>query len=83
MKTLRIMSIILLSIVTESVSAQYQSIFGQNSTLWVFEWHNFFGGAQDTVYVEKDTTAYGQDWKKILVTRNNNYSALLREDTTL
>ncbi len=83
MKTLRIMSIILLSIVTESVSAQYQSIFGQNSTQWVFEWHNLPGGAQDTVYVEKDTTAYGQDWKKILVTRNNNYSALLREDTTL
>ncbi len=84
MKTLRIMSIILLSIATENVSAQYQSIFGQNSTLWVFEWHNNSIDAQDTIYVEKDTIAFGHTWKKVLVTNFPDFNgALLREDTTL
>ncbi|MEP6794862.1 MAG: T9SS type A sorting domain-containing protein [Saprospiraceae bacterium] len=64
--------------------AQYKSLFGVNSTEWVFEWHNLDFGGVDTVYVENDTIINSLQWKKIMV--KNNHSAyeggLLREDTT-
>jgi|GEM_PF-2404254 len=78
--------IIAISLTTNLYSqAQYQSIFGQNSTQWVFEWHNLGIDEQDTIYVEKDTLAFGHSWKKIMVTRYQQQfpGALLREDTTI
>lgn len=65
--------------------AQYQSLFGQNSTQWIFEWHNLGIDEQDTVYVDKDTFAFGQNWKKVLTTRwpNQFKGALIREDTSI
>ena len=67
-------------------NAQYKSMFGQNSTQWIYEWHNLDIDAQDTVFVQKDTTAYGYNWKKITIAGypSDPYSwALLREDTTI
>ncbi len=82
-KTLLIISICLTMILYSQ--AQYQSIFGQNSTQWVFEWHNLGIDEQDTIYVEKDTVAFGHNWKKIMVTRYQQQfnGGLLREDTTI
>ena len=66
-------------------NAQYKSVFGQNSTQWIFETHNLMGGAQDTIFVQKDTTAYGYNWKKIQAKSFNQQfkGALIREDTTI
>jgi hypothetical protein len=67
------------------VHAQHKSIFGTNSTEWVFEWHNLDFGGQDTVYVEKDTVLNSVLWKKIMVKSNQSAYAggLLREDTSI
>ena len=72
-------------ILTNDSNAQYQSLFGQNSTKWIFEWHNLGIDEQDTVYVEKDTFVFGQNWKKVLTTRwpNQFKGALIREDTSI
>jgi hypothetical protein len=63
--------------------AQYQSLFGQNSTEWVFEWGNLFGSAQDTAYVFGDTLLNGLSYKMITVSgfSGNIDVCLLREDT--
>ena len=84
MKKFIITIVILLSIFFDT-KAQYQSIFGQNSTEWIFEWTNLFGWAQDTAYVEKDTVVFGYNWKKIRVSPTTGVvqNALVREDTTI
>jgi hypothetical protein len=68
---------------SQTAVSQYQSIFGQYSTEWVFEWHNLDFGGEDTVYVQKDTMVNGLLWKKIGVKYNWFYykGGLLREDT--
>ena len=67
------------------VHAQYKTIFGVNSTEWIFEWHNLDFGGQDTVYVDKDTLLNSVLWKKIMVKSNQSAYAggLLREDTSI
>ncbi len=69
-----------------SSQAQYQSIFGQNSTEWVFEWSNLGGAAQSTATQEGDTTLNGYIYKKIILQSYSPGShdiGLLREDTTM
>ncbi|MEO6132656.1 MAG: T9SS type A sorting domain-containing protein [Saprospiraceae bacterium] len=65
--------------------AQYKSMFGFNSSEWVFEWHNLDFGGLDTVYVENDTIINSIQWKKIMVKTNQSIyeGGLLREDTTI
>ncbi len=65
--------------------AQYKSIFGLNSTEWVFEWQNLDFGGVDTVYVENDTIINSLQWKKIKIKTNQSVyeGGLLREDTTI
>jgi hypothetical protein len=71
--------------ISPDAQAQYASIFGQTSTQWVFEWHNLEIDEQDTVYVSKDTFAFGHNWKKIGLKKYPNFfsGALVREDTTI
>jgi hypothetical protein len=84
-RTLFFILLFLFCILGNLLQAQYKSIFGQTSTQWVFETHNLMGGAQDTVYVEKDTVAFGYSWKKVLVKvfKQQFKGALIREDTTI
>jgi Secretion system C-terminal sorting domain len=69
------------------VSAQpYESIFGNTSTMWIVKWYNLDFGGIDTIMVEKDTLAYGLNWKKIIKTNSYGFfesGALLREDTLI
>ena len=62
--------------------AQYESIFGQNSTQWIFEWGNLFGTTQDTIYVIGDTTFQGKDWKITDCSCFSYIESYLSEDTT-
>lgn len=84
-KKLVIGSITLWFFSSHTVYSQYQSIFGQYSTEWIFEWHNLDFGGEDTVYVQKDTLVNGITWKRIGVKNNWFYykGGLLREDTTV
>jgi hypothetical protein len=61
--------------------AQYESIFGQNSTQWVFEWENLWPLLQDTIYVTGDTTFQGKYWKKIRCASGQIDESYLSEDT--
>lgn len=62
----------------------YESIFGQTSTQWVFEWSNSFGRSVDTFYIEKDTVVQGMAYKKLSIKKTSPVSVgLLREDTTI
>lgn len=46
------------------LSAQpYQSLFGEESTMWIFGWNNLFGHRQDTIYTAGDTTINGESWR--------------------
>ncbi len=64
--------------------AQYQSLFGQNSTEWVFEWSNLDVADQDTFFVFGDTVLNGLAYKMITVSNFGSVAdiGLLREDTT-
>ena len=64
----------------------YKSIFGNTSTMWIVKWYNLDFGGIDTIVVEKDTLAYGFNWKKIITTQPYGFfesGALLREDTLI
>ena len=54
--------------------------------MWIIKWYSLDFGVIDTIVVEKDTSAYGFNWKKII--KNNSYGffvsgALLQEDTLI
>ncbi len=74
-------------IISGLTSAQpYKSIFGKTSTIWIIKWYNLDFGGNDTIVVEKDTLAYGFNWKKIIKTNSYGFfesGALLREDTLI
>lgn len=62
----------------------YKSIFGDSTTMWIIKWYNLDFGGTDTIVVEKDTMAFGFNWKKIIMTQPHGFfesGALLREDT--
>jgi hypothetical protein len=64
----------------------YKSIFGSTSTMWIIKWYNLDFGGIDTIVVEKDTLAYGFNWKKIITTDPYSFfgpEGLLREDTLI
>jgi hypothetical protein len=78
----------LIFIVTTGVASgqPYESIFGSTSTMWIIKWYNLDFGGIDTIVVEKDTLAYGFNWKKIIKTNSFGFfesGALLREDTLI
>ena len=80
--------LLLTFIVTSGLaSAQpYKSIFGSASTMWIIKWYNLDFGGIDTIVVEKDTLAYGFNWKKIILTQPFGFfesGALIREDTLI
>jgi hypothetical protein len=86
MKTLPIsLFIILFFYCISPAKAQYQSLFGQNSTEWVFEWSNMPGSAQDTFYLVQDTILNGFTYKLVQAKMQASiYNAgLFREDTIL
>src|SRR6188508_979993 len=63
-----------------------ESIFGHTSTKWIIKWYNLDFGGIDTIVVDKDTSAYGLTWKKIITTHPAGFfesGALLREDTLI
>lgn len=67
---------------SQTGSAQpYESIFGDNSTEWVFRWSNLPGTYTDTAFIEKDTTVNGVAYKKVITRYGNFKGGLLREDT--
>ncbi len=78
----------ILFIVTTGVASSqpYESMFGSTSTMWIIKWYNLDFGGNDTIVVEKDTLAYGYNWKKIIKTNSYGFfesGALLREDTLI
>jgi Secretion system C-terminal sorting domain len=78
----------LIFIVTTGVASgqPYESMFGNTSTMWIIKWYNLDFGGNDTIVVEKDTLAYGFNWKKIIKTNSYGFfesGALLREDTLI
>lgn len=78
----------LIFIVTTGVASgqPYESMFGSTSTMWIIKWYNLDFGGNDTIVVEKDTLAYGFNWKKIILTQPYGFfesGALLREDTLI
>lgn len=79
---------LLIFIVTTGVASgqPYESMFGSTSTMWIIKWYNLDFGGNDTIVVEKDTLAYGFNWKKIIKTNSYGFfesGALLREDTLI
>lgn len=81
MKILLILSLFLILPLSLFSQQGYKSLFGQHSTMWVFEWGNSFGPAQDTVYVEKDTIVNGKLYKKLACSSSYYVGGILREDT--
>ncbi len=78
----------ILFIVTTGVASgqPYDSMFGSTSTMWIIKWYNLDFGGNDTIVVEKDTLAFGFNWKKIIKTNSYGFfesGALLREDTLI
>jgi len=78
----------LVFIVTTGVASgqPYESMFGSTSTMWIVKWYNLDFGGIDTIVVEKDTLAFGFNWKKIIKTNSFGFfesGALLREDTLM
>jgi hypothetical protein len=88
MKTITLSLFILLFLYCISpAKAQYQSLFGQNSTEWVIKWGNLFGVLQDTIYTTQDTFFIGKWWKEIVCTPDPGGTVwypggFLAEDTT-
>lgn len=74
--------IILLFALSFSLNSHaYRSIFGENSTTWIIEYHLcIFDNIIDSVYFEKDTVVYGVNYKKITGIEFNA-GGLIREDT--
>lgn len=58
----------------------YQSIFGTNSTEWVYISSNLWGYVHDTIYIEKDTLINSKTYKKIRSKANLFPFFALRED---
>jgi hypothetical protein len=79
MKPLITLSIILFALKTQA--QPYKSLFGQSSSQWVIRWDNLDFGGIDTIYVQKDTVAYGLTWKKLSCNNPWFLGALIREDT--
>ncbi|MCB0698229.1 MAG: T9SS type A sorting domain-containing protein [Chitinophagales bacterium] len=76
-------SILLVLCVQDAEAQPYQSIFGNDSTEWVFIWYNLPGAFRSTAYIEKDTAVNGVNYKKLNLHNNLGYKAgLIREDTT-
>lgn len=81
--------LILLASVLFAVIARaqpYRSMFGSDSTAWIFKWYNLDFGGSEIAYVSKDTVVGGLVYKKISYYNNganHAFSApcLLREDT--
>ncbi len=78
----------LLFIISAGVASgqPYDSMFGSTSTMWIIKWYNLDFGGNDTIVVEKDTLAFGFNWKKIIKTNSYGFfesGALLREDTLI
>lgn len=67
---------------TSTLGQPYQSIFGKNSTKWVYRWGDEFGWHNDTIFAIKDTIIKGNTYK-LLATSSyyHNPIFLLREDT--
>lgn len=61
----------------------YRSVFGNNSTYWVFRWYQAWGISVDTVFADGDTIACGLSYKKLRISSQipSNYVGLIREDT--
>ncbi len=68
---------------TDSFAQPYQSIFGKNSTKWVYRWGDEFGWHNDTIFAIKDTVVNSHTYK-LLATSSYHHTPvfLLREDTT-
>jgi len=83
MKT--IFTVIFLTIFSTFSQAQYQSLFGENSTLWnmsVWQWGILEAQPHLTVYYAgNDTLINGQTYKKISPSNYNLSTSYLREDT--
>lgn len=61
----------------------YQSMFGKDSTAWVFKWFNLDQENYEQVHYTKDTTINGVAYKKLeLNTFSNMYACVLREDVS-
>lgn len=75
---------VVLLISQSGTASPYASIFGQNSTAWVFRWANLFGAVIDSAYIEKDTIVSGISYKKVIIKPNNPIfkGGLLREDVS-
>jgi len=66
-----------------ALQAQYASVFGQDSTQWIFEWSNLPGTQQDTLYSRYDSSFANRQWTKIEIPNSFHYnSGWLAEDTT-
>lgn len=64
-------------VISTANSQPYQSIFGKNSTEWIFHWANLPGVFNDTIRVVKDTAIDNKTYKILEV---NDYRIALRED---
>jgi len=66
-----------------ALQAQYASVFGQDSTQWIFEWSNLPGTQQDTLYSRYDSSFAGRQWTKIEIPNNFSYDGgWLSEDSS-
>lgn len=66
-----------------ALQAQYASVFGQDSTQWVFEWSNLPGTRQDTLCSRYDSSFAGRQWTKVEIPNSFDYNGgWLSEDTT-
>jgi hypothetical protein len=76
-----------LSLLTTVLFAQpYQSIFGKQSTFWVFQWQQS-NAVLDTAFIAGDTLMKGHVYKKVLLASEAHGArvfggGLLREDTS-
>lgn len=54
-------------LIADKLTAQpYQSLFGEESTYWIFEWNNFSGFHQDTIIAsDTDTIIDNMSWRKL------------------
>lgn len=77
MKILKVTALLLL--VSFSINAQYQSLFGQNSTEWSELLTNFFGSQSVNYSVGGDTMIATVNYKKVV---GGDQDFFLREDTT-
>lgn len=78
----KIVFLSLLLFLVFSTKAQYQSIFGKNSTSWNF-WAVPIGASYtDSLFTRKDTLIYGKIYKQVHLNTPNVLLHIIREDTT-